>query len=119
MRLHETVIDHINSSSVIPEECANLFRANANLLIVGVGWALGLVLREHVLWSVDILAEVEVVDFLGVATITVTASNEVKHRITGRHDIQVLHHAQELLGSDVLRLGPVKVSESWLEKDSV
>lgn len=115
MRLHETVIDHINCCGVIPEECANLLRANANLLIVGVGWFLGLVLREHVLWSVDILGEVVVVDFLGVATITVTASNEVKHLIAGRHDIQVLHHTQELLGSDVLRLGPVKVSESWLE----
>jgi hypothetical protein len=58
---------------------------------------------------------VEVVDFLSVATITVTASNQIEQLITGRHNVEVFHDAEELLGSDVLTLGTVEVLEAGLE----
>ena len=102
MSLSETVVDHIDSVGALSEEGAHLLGSHANLLVVWAGWLLGLVGGEHILWSINILAEVEVVDFLGVATVAVTASDQVKHGVAGRHDIQVLHDTEELLGSDVL-----------------
>ena len=75
MCLSETVVNHIDSIGLIPEERAHLLGAHADLLIVGTSWFLGLVGGEHILGSVHIFAEVEIVDLFGVAAIAVTASN--------------------------------------------
>ena len=119
MCLSETVIDHINRVCGVSEECANLLWSHADLLVVGACWAFGLVGREHVLGSIDILAEMEVVDLLSVAAVAVTARDQVEQLGARRHDIQVFHDAQELLRRDVLRLGSVEVLETWLQQDSV
>ena len=103
MRLCETVVDHIDGVSCLPEERADLLGAHANLLVVGAGWAFGLVGREHVFRSIHVLAEVEIVDFLSVATVAVTANNQIEHSVAWRHDIQVFHYAEELLSCNVLR----------------
>ena len=102
MSLGETVVDHINGFGSLTEEGADLLGANTSFEWLFGSSLLCLVSGEHVFWSINILAEVEVVDFLGVATVAVTASDQVKHGVAGRHDIQVLHDTEELLGSDVL-----------------
>ena len=104
MCLCETVIYHIDSFSGLTEERADLLGAHTNLLVVRASWAFGLVLGEHVFRSVHVLAEVEIVDFLSVAAVAVTANDQVEHGVAWRHDIQVFHYSQELLGSNVLRL---------------
>ena len=119
MSLSETVVDHIDCISLLTEESADLLGANSNHKRFLIGCPLGLISREHVLWPINILAEVKIVYFLSVATVTVTAGDKVKHSITGRHNVQVLHHTEELLSSDVLGLGAIKVLESWLQKDSI
>lgn len=119
MWLHKSVLCHINSLSRLLEEGADLFGADAELdSLVGLG-TLGHVDGKHVFRSVNILAEVVVVDLLGVSAVTVTANDQVKHLVAGRHDVEVFHHAQELLGSDVLALRAVKVCEAGLQKDTV
>ena len=75
MRLGETVVDHIDRISTIAEEGADLFGANANLLVVRTGWFFGIVSGEHLLWRVHVFAEMEIIDFFGVTTVTVTASD--------------------------------------------
>lgn len=75
MCLSETVVDHINGVGLLLEERAHLLGAHADLLVVGASWFLGLVGGEHILRSVHVLAEVEVVDFFSVAAVAVTASN--------------------------------------------
>ena len=117
--LGESVAHNINSIRRISEESAHLLWSNANLLESFGLWSLSLVLGEHILWSVDVLAEVEVVDLLSVSTVAVTASDQVENLLAGRHDVQVFHDAKELLGRDVLRLGTVEVLEAWLEEHSV
>ena len=119
MRLHESVLSHVNSLSGLPEEGADLLGADTKLdSLVSLG-ALGHVHGEHVFRSINVLAEVVVVDLLGVSAVTVTANDQVKHIVAGRHDVKVFHHAQELLGSDVLALRAVKVCETGLQKDTV
>ena len=119
MRLSEPVVDNVDDFCVFSEKGADLLGADANF---AVGLSLGSlshVLGEHVLGPVNILAEVEVVDFLGVATVTVTASNQIEQLVTGRHYVEVFHDSEELLGSDVLTLGTVEVLEAGLEQDTV
>ena len=103
MCLCETVIDHIYCFSGVPEERADLLGAHTDLLVVRAGWLFGLVLGEHVFRSIHVLAEVEIVDFLSVATVAVTANNQIEHSVAWRHDIQVFHYAEELLSCNVLR----------------
>ena len=119
MGLGETIVDHIDVLSRVTEESAHLLGADSLLEGLGSLRFLCLVGREHIFGPVDILAEVEVVYLFGVAAVTVTAGDKVKHSITGRHNVQVLHHTEELLSSDVLGLGAIKVLESWLQKDSI
>ena len=102
MGLSETVVDHIDCFSRIPEECADLLGSHTDLLVVGAARLLGLIGREHVLRSVHVLAEVEIVDLLRVAAVAVTANDEVEHGVAWWHDVQVFHDAEELLRSDVL-----------------
>ena len=119
MSLGESVVDNIDVGSVLTEEGALLLGADTDQGdLLGLG-SLGNVLREHILGSVDIPTEVEVVDLLGVSAIAVTASDQIEQLLTGWHDVEVLHHTEELLGSDVLRLGAVEVLEAWLEEDAV
>lgn len=119
MSLHETVVDHIDLVGLFAVEGADLLGSNTSLLVVRAGWLLGDIGGEHLFWPVYVFAEVEVVNFFSVATIAVTASDQVEHLVARGHDVQVLHHAQELLRGNVLRLGSIKVSEAWLEEDPV
>ena len=126
MRLHEAVVDHINVPSLLLEEGGDLLWAHTDLLKLLRLRALGLVGGEHVLRTVHILAEVEVVDLLGVTAVAVAAGNEIKHFLAGRHNIERLHDAEELLCSDVLLraadttdAGAVEVHEAGFEEDAV
>ena len=102
--LHEAVVDHVQALSGLLEEGRNLLGAHTDLFeLLGLG-ALRLVLREHVFGTVNILAEVEIVDLLSVAAVAVATSDEVEQLLTWRHDVESLHDAKELLSSDVLRL---------------
>ena len=81
MGLRETSSNHINLGSVSLEEGRDLFGSNADLLNVALFSSLGLIGGEHVLGTVDIAAEVEVVDLLGVSAIAVTANNQVEKSV--------------------------------------
>jgi len=119
VRLTEPVVDNIDVMCGFSEVGADLLGADANSAVGLSLGSLGHVLGEHILGPVNILAEVEVVDFLGVATVAVTASNQIEHLVAGRHDVEVFHDTEELLGSDVLTLGAVEVLEARLEQDTV
>ena len=119
MSLRETSSNHINLASVSLEEGRDLFGSHADLLNVADFSSLGLVGWEHVLGAVDIAAEVEVVDLLGVSAIAVTANDQVEKSVRRGHDVQTFHHSQELLRCNVLRLRAIKVLEPWLEKNTV
>lgn len=117
--LSEAVVDNVEALGALAEERADLLGTHSNLHNLVRLRALSLILREHVLWPVHIFAEIEVVDLLGVATIAVTADNEVKHLLTGWHEVQALHYSEELLSRDVKLLRAVKVLETRLEEDPV
>lgn len=119
MSLSKAVVDDIDVSCVALEESGLLLRSDANLLGVVYFTTLSDIGREHILGTVNVTAEMEVVHLLSISTIAVTANDQVKHSVAGRHDVQVFHDSKELLGSDVLRLGPIKVLEAGLEEDAV
>lgn len=119
MRLHKSVLADVNVLSRLLEEGADLLSAlTVHSFVLGLG-PLGHVDGEHVFRSVDILAEVVVVDLLGVSAVTVTASDQGEHLVTWRHQVQVFHDAQELLSRDVQLLRSVEVGKAWLEEDAV
>ena len=119
MGLHKSVLADVDVLGRLLEEGAHLLGALAELgCFVGLG-SLGHVDGEHVFRPVNVLAEVVVVDLLGVSAVTVTASDQGEHLIAWRHQVQVLHDAQELLGRDVLAVRSVEVGKARLEEDAV
>ena len=73
--LSEAVVDNVKAFSALAEESADLLRTHSNLHNLVSLRALSLVRREHVLWPIHIFAEIEIVDFLSVTAITVTAGD--------------------------------------------
>ena len=119
MGLHETVVDNIDAVGLLTEEGADLLGANSSHeRLLGLR-ALGIVCWEHVFGSINILAEVVVVDLLGVTAVAVTTSDQIEMFVAGRHDVQTFHDTEELLSSDVLLGGAIEILEAWLEVNSV
>ena len=73
--LSEAVVDNVKAICTFAEESAHLLGAHSNLHNLVSLRALSLVRREHVFWPVHIFAEIEIIDFLSVAAITVTADD--------------------------------------------
>ena len=73
--LSEAVVDNVKAFSTLAEERADLLGTHSNLHDLVSLRALSLISREHVFWPIHIFAEIEIVDFLGVAAITVTADD--------------------------------------------
>jgi len=101
--VHETVGNDIHILGRLPEESALLSGSDSEGVHGLRLGSLGSVAGEHVLWTIDILAEQEVVNLVGVASVAVLADHEVKHFLRGRHQSEVFEHTQELLGGDVKR----------------
>lgn len=70
--------------------------------------------EEHVLWSVHISAEGEVVDFAGVALVQVLPNDEVEYLIIARVNAEILEHSLELLVSHVAGLCSIEVLKAGL-----
>ena len=73
--LSEAVVDNVEAIGAFAEESAHLLGTHSNFHNLVSLRALSLVHREHVLWPIHIFAEIEIVDFLSVTTITVTAGD--------------------------------------------
>ena len=99
--LSEAVVDNVEALGVSAEEGANLLGTHSNLHFLLSLRTLSLVRREHIFWPIHIFAEIEIVDFLSVTAITVTAGDQVEHLLAGWHKVQVLHYSEELLSCDV------------------
>ena len=117
--LTESIIDDIEVVGLSLEEGAHLSGSYSEHVNGWCLWLLSLVSWEHILWSVDILAEFEIVNFLVVAAVAVLSNDEVEDFVTLWHQVELLEHAEELLLSNVLTLRSVEVHEVWLQKDSV
>lgn len=71
------------------------------------------------LGSVYVTAELPVVDFLGVAEIAISTCDQGEvNRVKG-HQAESFQNADELVGSNVLALGTVKIVEARLEENSL
>ena len=84
-----------------------------------LNWVLGDVRRINGLRSIDVVAELPVVDFLGVSKIAIFASDEGEVCWVGGHQSKSFQNADELVGSHMLALCTVKVVEARLEEDSL
>jgi hypothetical protein len=84
--LHESVGNNVDLFGVLGEESRLLGGSNA----LGVDGfrklSLGDVIGEDILGTVEVLAELVVVDFSGGAEITVPASDQVKDGLGRRHE---------------------------------
>lgn len=117
--VQKSVIDHVHRLCVLFKEGTDLFGSHANLFEPSCLRFLRLIGWEHILGTIHILAEQEVVDFLCVAAVTVIANDEVKHFVAGRHNVEGLQDSEELLRRDVQLLRPVEVHETGLEQNAV
>lgn len=86
--LLETVVDHIYVVSARFEMRALLHWCNSEALNLLCFSLLRLVGREHVLWSIHILDEFEVVNFLVVSAVTIFSYDHVEDVIVRRHQIE-------------------------------
>jgi len=78
-------------------------------------WVLWHVWWEHILWSVNILAEVVIINLSGISHVTVLSNHEVEDDFGVGHQIQILQNSQELGSGNVTALRPVVVLELGLQ----
>jgi len=116
--LEESVVNNIQASCWILEVC----RTRVSELALEVGllllWILWFVLRENVFWPVDIVTELEVVDFSDVSFVEVLSEEQLEHFLIWRDQFQFFENSPELLRSDVAALGSVVVFELGLDENS-
>lgn len=113
------VVDDIDVGSGALEEGRQLVVVDALRELGRGGRVLGHVAGEDVLRSIEVLAELKVVDLSSSAAVTVLSDDQVKHLLVGRHQAQTLEHSEELVRRDVQLLGAVEVHEAGLEQNAL
>lgn len=77
------------------------------------------VLREDILRSVNISAELEIVDLPDVAHVEVLADEKLEEVLAGRDQLELLKNTSELLGRDVAVLRAIVVLELRLDENAL
>jgi hypothetical protein len=126
--LSETVVKNINIGSGLVEEGV-LLGAMVTMVVVrdgpvGLGvevgtGSLGIVFREDVFSTVNVLAEVVVVDLLSVSKIAVFTCEESELGSGRGHEAEGLQNTHELVSGNVLRLSSIEIMEARLEQNSL
>lgn len=73
---------------------------------------------EELLWGVNIIAEIEVVDLIDVTLIHVSFAEGVQD-ILGGADTKLTESSQELMFGNMLVLSNIEILEHWLQVDSL
>lgn len=116
--LHETVINDIESSSVLIEigsSCISQLTVIEWLFFNCLLWN---VLWEHVLWMINIMAEFEIVDFSDISFVEVLSDQELVLILAWWNKLQLLQYSSKLLSGNMAAIGSVIVLELWLDKNS-
>ena len=82
-------------------------------------WVLGCVLNEDILWSVNIGAELEVVDLSDISLVEILSNQDLEKLFPWWKQIQLLHDTSELLNGDVAAVSSIIILELWLDEDSL
>lgn len=112
-----TIVNNIEVFSCLSKEGRLLCWGDALGIFRWGERVFGNVTREDVLGAVQVIAEFEVVDFSGGATIAILSNDQVKDCLGSGHKTKSLEHSKELVGGDMELLGSVEVHETGLEKD--
>lgn len=73
---------------------------------------------EELLWGVNIIAEIEVVDLIDVTLIHVSFAEGVQDLLGGA-DTKLSESSQELMFGNMLVLSNIEILEHWLQVDSL
>lgn len=73
---------------------------------------------EELLWGVNIIAEIEVVDLIDVTLIHVSFAEGVQDLLGGA-DTKLTESSQELMFGNMLVLSNIEILEHWLQVDSL
>jgi len=72
---------------------------------------------EEVVSTINLIAEIYVVDFIDVALVHVTAEDGLSD-LVGCCDLQTIHDTEELHLSHVAVLGDIEILKYWLQVDA-
>jgi hypothetical protein len=73
---------------------------------------------EELLWGVNIIAEIEVVDLIDVTLIHISFAEGVQNLLGGA-DTKLTESSQELMFGNMLVLSNIEILEHWLQVDSL
>ena len=117
--LQESIVDHIQAfGRRVKEGGTSVSQLSDSVHGLGLG-ILCNVLWEHVLWSVNVSAEFEIVHLSDIALIKVLSKQQLIQPFSWRDELELLEHASELLGSDMAALRSIVVLELWLDEDAL
>lgn len=115
--LEETVVDDIKRACIVFEERALLSPVHS-MIINPVGLRiLCQVRRVDILGSIDVIAELPVINLLSVSKIAVFARDKAEIYWRRGHQTKGLQHSDELMARDVLALGSVEIVEPRFEEN--
>ena len=92
-RLQVAVSNHVNFGCGSAVEAAQLLGRDTLGVDRGRHWVLRDISREDVLRAIEVLAELEVVDFSLGAKVAVTADDQVKHSCARGHQAKAFENA--------------------------
>lgn len=84
-----------------------------------LNWVFGLIRSKEIFWSVDIMAETEIVDLSNISLVEVLSNEDLEELLAWWEDIALLQNSSKLLGSNMAALGLIIVLQLRLNQDSL
>ena len=117
--LHVSVIDNIKVSCwflVESRSCISQLTVSNSVVWL---WVLWNVFWENVLWSINVSAESEVIDFSNVSPVQVLSNQKLEKILAWWNELELLHNSSELFSCDMAAFSPVIILQLRLDQDSL
>lgn len=82
-------------------------------------WVLWNILHKHILWSINISAELEIVDLSNVTLVEVLSQKNLEKVLTWWNECKLLHDSSELLSSNMATISSIIILKLWLNENSL
>lgn len=117
--LHVSVIDNIKVCCwFLVESGSCISQLTVSNSIVWL-WVLWNVFWENVLWSIDVSAESEVIDFSNVSPVQVLSNQKLEKILAWWNELELLQNSSELFSCDMAAFSLVVILQLRLDQDSL
>lgn len=116
--LQVSVVDNIKAlCGVIVKGRSSVSQLTVEDVLLSL-WVFSGISWEYVLWSIDVSAEHEIIDFSNVSFVQVLSNEQLEELLSWWDERKLFHDSSELLGSNMAALSSIIILQLRLNKDS-